>query len=153
MKMIKCKNGGCPKGKDICCLSCEDLEGCKDNGACDLIPGEDFEGTCPDAVVEGSTELEVFETKSAAIIQSIADIVTQKKDLEEKEKTMKAQLQKAMEQHGIKSFNNEVIKITYIAATTANSVDSKKLKEKYPEIASECSKVSNKSAYVKVEVK
>jgi hypothetical protein len=85
MKMIKCKNDGCPKGKTICCFTCEELEGCKDNGACDLIPGKDFEGQCPDAIYEGNTDLEVFQSKAAATIKAIADIVTAKKDLEEKE--------------------------------------------------------------------
>jgi predicted phage-related endonuclease len=58
-----------------------------------------------------------------------------------------------MELHGVKKFESDVLNLTYIAATTATSVDSKKLKADHPEIYDECSKVSNKKAYVKVVVK
>ena len=59
----------------------------------------------------------------------------------------------AMEEYGVKMFDNDLLKVTYIAATTATSIDSAKLKKKYPAIAEECSKTSAKSAYVKVEIK
>lgn len=147
MKMIKCKNAGCPNGKDICCHECEELKTC--SSAC----GEEDPAKCDDAIFEGSNELEVFQSKAAATIKAIADIVTAKKDLEEKEKVMKEQLQKAMEQYGIKAFDNEVIKVTYMAESVRNSVDSAKLKKKYPDIAAECNKSSNVKAFVKIEVK
>lgn len=151
MKMIKCKlaqvDGNCPKGKDICCQECEDLKTC--SSAC----GEEDPAKCDDAVFEGSTELEVFQNKAVTVIKAITDIVTAKKNLEEQEKSMKEQLQKAMEAHGIKSFDNEVIKVTYMAESVRNQVDSAKLKKKYPDIAAECNKSSNVKAFVKVEIK
>lgn len=149
--MIKCKlatvDGGCPKKKEICCHECEEFGNC--SSAC----GEEDPAKCGDAIFEGSTELEVFKSKEATVIKAISDIVTQKKSLEDQEKMMKEQLQKAMEQHGIKSFDNEVIKITYVAESVRNSVDSAKLKKKYPDIAAECNKSSNVKAFVKIEVK
>lgn len=149
--MIKCKlatvDGGCPKKKEICCHECEEFGNC--SSAC----GEVDPSKCDDAIFEGSTELEVFKSQAATTIKAIADIVTAKKDLEEKEKVMKEQLQKAMEQHGIKSFDNEVIKVTYMTESIRNSVDSAKLKKKYPDIAAECNKSSNVKAFVKIEVK
>lgn len=145
--MIKCKNGGCPKNKDICCKECEELT------SCETPCGEEDPAKCDDAMFEGSNELEVFQSKAAAIIKGIADVVTAKKDLEEKEKNMKEQLQKAMEQHGIKAFDNDVIKVTYMAESVRSSVDSAKLKKKYPDIATEYTKTSNVKAFVKIEVK
>lgn len=151
LKMIKCKlaqvDGNCPKGKEICCHECEDFETC--SSAC----GEEDSANCEDAIFEGSTELEVFQSKAAATIQAISNLVTTKKELEEKEKVMKEQLQKAMEEHGIKSFDNDVIKVTYMVASVRNSVDSAKLKKNYPDIAAECNKSSNVKAFVKIEVK
>lgn len=149
--MIKCKlaqtDGNCPKKKDICCHECDELKTC--SSAC----GEEDPNKCDDAIFEGSTELEVFESKAAVVIKTISDIVTQKKSLEEQEKVMKEQLQKSMEQYGIKSFDADAIKITYIAESVRNSVDSAKLKKKYPDIAAECNKSSNVKAFVKIEVK
>ena len=149
--MIKCKlaqvDGNCPKKKEICCHKCEDFETC--SSAC----GEEDPAKCEDAIFEGSTELEVFQSKAAATIKAITDIVNAKKNLEEQEKNMKEQLQKAMEAHGIKSFDNESIKVTYMAESVRNSVDSAKLKKKYPDIAAECNKASAVKAFVKIEVK
>ena len=146
--MIKCKNS-CPLDKfDGCCFECDLKETCDE--ACELIPSE-----CGDSTIEESEEtaLEVFQQSQMAVIQKIADIVTAKKKLEEQEKDLKEKLKEAMEKCNIKKFESDVLNITYVAATTQTSVDSKKLKKNYPEIAAECSKTSNKSAYVKVSVK
>lgn len=147
--MIKCTVGGCTKNKDICCQSCDEKESC--NGACVDKPSTDDSG-CGSAVFESSNSVELFQNAAATVIKSITDICKAKKDLEEKEKSLKSQLKEAMERNGVKSFSNDVLKITYIAATKAVSVDSKVLKEKYPAIAAECSKTSPKAAYVKVEL-
>lgn len=97
--MIKCKlagvEGGCPKNKETCCHECDEF------GKCSSACGEEDPSKCDDAIFEGSTELEVFQSKSAAIIKSISDIVTAKKALEDQEKTMKEKLQQAMEQYGV----------------------------------------------------
>ncbi|SDF77712.1 hypothetical protein [Sporomusa acidovorans] len=142
--MIKCQNE-CPKEKGkVCCSQCEFNTDCDD--LCELEPND-----CGCAVLESTPD--VFQTAEAAVIQSIADLCKFKKDLEEKEKDLKSQLKDAMERHSIKSFNNDVLKITYVAGTSAVSIDSKALKAKYPQIAAECSKTSTKAAYVKVELK
>lgn len=146
--MIKCKNS-CPTGQyGGCCFECELKEKCED--ACELIPSE-----CGDSIMEEAAEagLEVFKQGQVAIIQKIADIVRAKKDLEEQEAELKVKLKEAMEKCNIKKFESDILNITYIAETTATSVDSKKLKDKHLEIYEECSKVSKKSAYVKVVVK
>lgn len=147
--MIKCKNS-CPLDKfDGCCFECELKETCDES--CELIPSE-----CGDSIIEEESEetaLQVFQQGQMAVIQKIADIVTAKKKLEEQEKELKEKLKEAMEKCNIKKFESDILNITYVAATTATSIDSAKLKKKYPDIAAECSKSSNKSAYVKVSVK
>lgn len=146
--MIKCKNS-CPRGQfEGCCFECELKETCEE--ACELNPSE-----CGDSIMDdaGEAGLQLFQQGQMAVIQKIADIVTAKKKLEEQEKDLKVKLKDAMERCNIKKFSSDILNITYVAATTATSVDSKKLKEKHPKIYKECSKTSNKSAYVKVEVK
>ncbi|HOA83849.1 MAG TPA: hypothetical protein PKV92_07825 [Thermodesulfovibrio thiophilus] len=144
--MIKCNNE-CPLGKfDGCCHSCPEIEGCKD--ACESNPN-----TCGEATFDEETGLVAFKEQQISVLQQIADLITTKKKLEEQEKELKDKLKEAMEKFNIKKFDSDILKITYIAETTATSIDSAKLKKKYPAIAEECSKTSKKSAYIKVEIK
>ena len=143
--MIKCTNE-CPLSKfDGCCAECPSGPECEDR--CAMEPQE-----CREAVFEG-TNLEVFQGEAAMVIQTITNLAGQKAEIEEAERAMRGQLQKAMEKHGVKSFDNDLIKITYIDASKRTSVDSEKLKNKYPKILEECSKTSNIKAFVKIELK
>jgi hypothetical protein len=144
--MIKCNNE-CPLKKfDGCCHSCPEFEGCKD--ACESNPE-----TCGEATFDEEAGLVTFKEQHLAVLKQIADLVTAKKKIEEQEKELKDKLKEAMEKYGIKKFDSDILKITYVAETTSTSVDSAKLKKLYPKIAEECSKTSKKSAYIKVEVK
>lgn len=132
-------------GKDICCFYCPDKEGCVD--ACHDDPKE-----CGECVQE-ETELQVMQSAVPEAIRIITDINIQKKKLDEQEKLMRQKLLEAMETFGVKKFENEHIAFTYVAPTTKTTIDSTKLKKKYPDIAEECSKVSNVSASVRITVK
>jgi predicted phage-related endonuclease len=143
--MIKCKNT-CPEGKfDGCCSVCPFNEECE--GKCTENP----QG-CNDAVFEGEA-LEVFQNQAAAVIQKITLLVKQKKEIEEQEAEMRKQLQTAMEKNGIKAFDNEVIKVTYVEPTSRTTIDSTKLKAQQPDIYAKFSKTSAVKAFVKIEVK
>ena len=144
--MIKCNNE-CPLEKfDGCCHSCPDIETCKD--ACESNPE-----TCGEATFDEETGLVAFKEQQLSVLQQIADLITAKKKLEEQEKELKEKLKEAMEKCNIKKFESDILNITYVAESTKTSIDSAKLKKKYPEIAAECSKTSKTSAYVKVTVK
>ena len=138
--------------KLCCCLECDNRSDCKE--VCAYVADGNVKNAeqCENAVVEGQ-ELITFESKAASVIQAIADIATKKKALEEQDKKMREQLEAAMERYGVKSFENELVKVTYIEPTTRTSVDSAKLKKKYPDIFTECSKVSDVKASVKITVK
>jgi len=128
-----------------CCESCPDNEGCD-------VRCTDTSTNCNNAIFEG-TDLEVFKSKSAVIIASIADLVKQKATIEEAEKHMRTQLEAAMLEHGVEKVDHEILKISYIKPTTRTSVDSTKLKATYPHIYDECAKTSNVKGYVKIELK
>ena len=66
---------------------------------------------------------------------------------------MREQLEAAMEQYNIKSFENDLVKITYTEPTTRTSVDSAKLKKNYPDIYTECCKTSDVKGSVRITVK
>ena len=90
---------------------------------------------------------------AAAVIKAIAALTIQKKQIEEQEKEMRAQLMKAMEQYGVKKFESDSVTFTYTAPTVRNSIDSVKLKKELPDVAAKYTKTSNVSASVKIEVK
>ena len=113
-------------GKVCCCLECEERESCKD--VCTELSPD-----CEDAFSE-ETALATMQTEAAGIIKSIAALTLQKKKIEDQEKKMKEQLQKAMEKYGVKSFENETVKFTYVAPTVENRLDSKALKAGYVKI-------------------
>lgn len=144
--MIKCNNE-CPLKKfDGCCHSCPHFEGCEE--ACESEPN-----TCGEAIFDEEAGLITFQEQQLAVLQQVADLITAKKKIEEQEKNLKDKLKEAMEKFNVKKFESDILNITYVAATSSTSIDSAKLKKKYPTIAEECSKVSAKSAYIKVTVK
>ena len=145
--MIKCKqameSSAC--GKVCCCLECEERESCKD--VCTELSPD-----CEDAFSE-ETALATMQTEAAGIIKSIAALTLQKKKIEDQEKAMREQLKEVMEKYGVKSFESDTVKFTYVAPTTRTTIDSKALKKDLPDVAAKYSKTSNVSASVKITVK
>lgn len=116
--------------KDCCCYYCE----------------EQF---------DEETALQEFnkDSNALAIMQQISAISKQKKELEDKEKEVRAALEAAMGQFGIKSFENDILKVTYVAPTTKTTIDSKALKKDKPDVYEKYAKTSNVKASVRITVK
>lgn len=94
-------------------------------------------------------ELQVFEEKYLAVMQNLADMAIQKKRLEDAEKKIKGQLQKVMDEYGIKSIDNQFLRITRVAGsegTTVLDVDALSEKEPklYKELLADYPKISGK---------
>ena len=143
--MIAQKNAECV----FCCYDCDKYNSCAMPNKCE-VP----EPQCVGVIEESEmTDLQVMQNTLPDVIQAITDITRQKKALDEKEKVMKESLREAMERTGIKKFESPDLKFVYVAPTTRTSIDSAKLKKKYPEIAEECSKTSEVSASVRVTLK
>ena len=160
--MIICKEAleNLPEcGKEICCAYCDEVEKCKiacyivKNDKGEFLPINGAENCGYGKEVEDQTGIQVFESNAAAVIKGIADTVKQKKLLEEQEASLREQLEKAMNECGVKKFENELLSITYVGATTRTSIDSKALKKDLPEIAEKYSKVSNVKSSIKITVK
>lgn len=145
--MIKCKDGGCPKKKDICCRFCEEKDECK--GCCVI----DDPVNCDEAIVEQPDALELFKQNHASAILIIQDIEQQKKELEEREKGMRVALKQAMETYGITKFENDVIRITYTGEHERNTIDSKALKLDHPKIAKKYTKTSTVASSISIKLK
>lgn len=74
------------------------------------------------------------------------------KQLSDKQKEIKAGLLDAMEKAGIVKVENENLKVTYVAPSTQEKLDSKSLKAELPDIYNTYCKISDRSAYLKIEV-
>ncbi len=104
-------------------------------------------------------EIKVFEEQHLVVMQSLSEMTKQKKALEEQEKKVKAQLEKVMDEHGIKSVENQFLKITRIPASAGKqTVDLDKMQKEEPklfeELLADYPKTSGaKKAFVRFDVK
>ena len=145
-----------PCGKTICCYTCEEHDTCQYDGyACkDFENLDEVKKTCPDLINDGEeSSLQVMNKAVPQVIEEITKITVQMKELKEQEKIMKEKLVKAMEEFGVKSFENDEVKFLYVVPTTRTSLDSTKLKKDHPDIAEAYQKTSNVSASVRISVK
>ena len=146
--MIKCKEAECDYGNgDICCNECSQV-GCDmrcdyHHTACDLSFTDEVE----------TTDIALFQSNAMVIMQKIADLDLQKKQLEAQDKAVRQELQEAMDKYGVKKFENDILKITYVEPTTRTSIDSARLKKELPAVAEKYSKISQVKGSVRIEVK
>lgn len=77
----------------------------------------------------------------------------QKKAVEEQSKTLKEALIQEMEARDIKTFENDELKITYVAPQARMTIDSTRLKKELPDIAKEYTKITNVKASVRITIK
>lgn len=89
----------------------------------------------------------------AAAEEKIKNFELLKKEVESQAEELKKQLVEAMRDQSIKSFENDNIKITYVAPTTRETIDSAKLKKELPEIAEQYKKISNIKDSVRITLK
>ena len=76
-----------------------------------------------------------------------------KEEAEKQAKEMRQALMKAMEKANISNFENDHIKITYVAPTVRKSIDSTRLKKEQPSIYDEYQKESNVKASLRITIK
>ena len=110
------------------------------------------------------------ERASASYVQSVpvsetalaelADVETLIKSIEEQKKQaearaadLRAAIMDAMKKNGVTSFDNERMKITYVAPYTRASVDTTRLKKDHPEIYSEYQKQTTVKESLKITIK
>ena len=77
----------------------------------------------------------------------------QAKSIKEQQERLKEDLLNAMETHGVKKWDNEVMTVTYTAPTTRTSIDSSKLKKELPDVFSKYSKTSNVKSSIRIKLK
>ncbi len=98
--------------------------------------------------VNGVDLAELWEVESL-----IKQIEEEKKAAEARAVELRAALMEAMERNSVSSFENDLIKITYVAPTTRTAIDSARLKKEMPEIAEKYAKTSNVKASLRITIK
>lgn len=154
MKII-CKmsaDSECPNGLNICCGTCGELGKCEYVCTSHHAIGFGNPEDCEDAEVI-TDELTAFYTAVPDTISKITTLINLKKQVEDQEKQLKQKLVEAMETYGVKIFENDLIKMTYVAPTTRSTIDSARLKKDHPAIAEQYTKVSDVAASVRVTLK
>lgn len=139
-------------GERCCCLVCDKKAVCET--LCEYVHNGKFTepSQCENAYGE-EDKLAVIKNKISPVMQAIANITTQKKSLDEEEKRLRQALLEAMEKYDIKSFEDEHVRLVYVAPTIRTTIDTKALKAEMPTVAAKYSRASNVAASVKITVK
>lgn len=89
----------------------------------------------------------------ASLEQVIKDLDARVKEAKAKQEELKSALLQEMESRGLKTFENDGVKVTYVAPSKKITLDSKGIKEKYPDIYKEFSKESETKASLRITLK
>lgn len=122
----------------------EERNDCKDCNECwnNALIGITFKAAVPELPIE-----------VMPVLQKLQDLEIQSKQIKETEDLLKEDLLRAMEKHGVKKWDNDIMTISYIAPTTRTSIDSAKLKKEMPEVAEKYSKTSNVKSSIRIKLK
>ena len=85
--------------------------------------------------------------------QTLIAVETQYKAAQEQAKALREEMCKLMKEQGVKSFETDNLKLTFVDESERTTVDSKKLQAEFPEIYDQVKKTSKISATVRVTVK
>jgi hypothetical protein len=83
----------------------------------------------------------------------IAEAEAQKKAAEQQRDEIKAALIAAMEERGVKTFETDNIRLTYVAPSTRATIDTARLKKELPEVAEQYTKTSETKASLRITIK
>ncbi len=99
-------------------------------------------------------EIDTASCEKLITVQSeLKALAERKKQLEEQEESLKDFLIEKFEETGLPFIENDYFKITYIAPTTRDSLDQKRLREELPEIAKQFTKTTPVKAQVRIKLK
>lgn len=83
----------------------------------------------------------------------IAEAENAKKAAEQQRDEIKAALLAEMEQKGVKTFETDNIRLTYVAPSTRATIDTARLKKELPEVAEQYTKTSETKASLRITIK
>lgn len=87
------------------------------------------------------------------IVQATVEFQNELAEYQKKDTELRKAISDAMEASGTKSFENDFVKLTYIAPSSRTGIDMDKLKLLHPEIVEEFKKVTPVKASVRIKIK
>jgi len=121
----------------------------------DPVPREEIE-----RLIECEKKGEIYKQEVVATEDRIAQLVQLKYDMDELDRQKKEidrqmseitdTVKDLMRDKGIKTFENDLVKITYVAPSTRETIDSAKLKKEMPDIAAKYTKTSEVKDSVRI---
>lgn len=135
-----------------------------DENTCNIVEIKPIEREEIERLLECERNCELFQKKTLeldtvscekilTIQQELKSLDDRKKELEKSESELKEMLIQKMEETGVKSIDNDYLKITYVAPTTRETIDSARIKKELPEIAEQYVKTSAIKASVRITLK
>ena len=89
---------------------------------------------------------------SAEVISHIVQFETMAKQVKEQEDKLKAEILNAMELNGVVKIESPELVLTYVAATTRESLDTKGLRADFPEVYDAYAKISPVKASLRIKL-
>ena len=99
------------------------------------------------------TKQQLMIQENKELIKAVADVFRAKKEIENREKKLRADLLTACEQYGILGFDNDEMTVIYTPPTTRESIDGDALKRDHPELFPMYLKTSSVKSSVRVKLK
>lgn len=100
---------------------------------------------------------ELVSQKSMIVAQRVVDMIIESKELaayyKEQEKTMTTTLHKAMTEHGVKSWDTELMKATIVPASTSTTFDTTRFKADHPELYKQYLKETEKGESLRITIR
>lgn len=135
-----------------------------DENTCNIVEIKPIEQKEIERLLQCERNCELFQKKTLeldtvscekilTIQQELKSLDDRKKELEKSESELKEMLIQKMEETGVKSIDNDYFKITYVAPTTRETIDSARIKKELPEIAEQYVKTSAIKASVRITLK
>lgn len=135
-----------------------------DENTCNIVEIKPIEKEEIERLLECERNCELFQKKTLeldtvscekilTIQQELKSLDDRKKELEKSESELKEMLIQKMEETGVKSIDNDYFKITYVAPTTQERIDTARIKKELPEIAEQYVKTSAIKASVRITLK
>lgn len=100
---------------------------------------------------------ELVSQKQMIVAQRVVDMIIESKELaayyKEQEKTMTTTLHKAMTEHGVKSWDTELMKATIVPASTSTTFDTTRFKADHPELYKQYLKETEKGESLRITIR
>lgn len=104
-----------------------------------------------------SYSIQEFTEHNLKLFNQLKNVEEEKKKLEEISKNAKKQLLDAMLEHGIKSIDNDLVKVTVTKASESTSIDLKEFQKKepvsYAELLEDYPKITKRAESLRVVFK